>query len=197
MVKQVVKFNLISNEIVEVKFGQTLGQIEKFDSTITLKKGASITKAELILASDQTYLSGANLSVTMNRQYLSPPLRWHAFESVKRSVTYDVTRLVVVGLNTYSVLYSTAYGTAGDQRANVNLDLVLTLEVADASAPGAGATPAKEDVNWTDKITETLKTSGKLILAATVVTAVVIGGVYVAKSSAPGKMASILRKFGG
>lgn len=169
MVKQVLKFNLISNEIVEIKFGQTLGKIEKFDTSINLSKGSTLVSASLSLTADQTYLSGASLQVTMNRSNLNPPLRWNAFENVRRSQDYNVSALIVAGLNTFSVLYSAAFGVLGDQRANVNLDLVVTLEVPDASVPGAKVPPAKEDVNWTQKLWDGLSGAKNLVIGVTIV----------------------------
>ena len=129
MVKQQLKFSLVSNEIVEVKFGQTIGRIEKFDSPLRLEKGAVILEASLRLSAEQTYLSGASLTVSMNGSNLKPALSWKAFENVQRSMTYNVSPIILVGENTYTVLYSTAFGTLGDQRANVNLELLVLLEV--------------------------------------------------------------------
>jgi hypothetical protein len=197
LVKQQLKFSLISNQIVEVKFGQTIGRIEKFDSPLRLEKGATLVSATLRLEAEQTYLSGASLNLTMNGSNLKPPVSWHAFENVRRSVEYNVSPIILVGQNTYSVLYSTAFGAIGDQRANVNLDLLVILDVPDASVPGAKVPTAKQDVNWTEKISEGIKNSAKAIAAVAVVGVVIGTGAYLAHNTSPAKAASILRKFGG
>jgi len=197
LVRQQLKFNLINNQIVEVKFGQTIGRIEKFDSPVRLVKGATLISASLRLEAEQTYLSGASLDVTMNGSNLKPALHWNAFENVRRNQEYNVSGIVLVGQNTYSVLYSTAFGAIGDQRANVKLDLLLVLEVPDASVPGAEVPAAKQDVNWTEKVSDFLKTSGKLVAVAAIAVAVGGTGLYIVSNTSPAKAAAILRKFGG
>jgi hypothetical protein len=197
LVRQQLKFSLISNQIVEVKFGQTIGRIEKFDSPLRLEKGTTLISAQLRLEAEQTYLSGASLSLSMNGSNLKPVLSWNAFENVRRSVEYNVSPIVLVGQNTYSVLYSTAFGAIGDQRANVNLDLLVILEVPDASVPGAKVNTAKQDVNWTERVSDFVKGSTKALFATAVIAVVVVGGAYVAFNTPPAKAAAILRKFGG
>lgn len=174
MVRRAVVISLLTNEELVVKLGNTLGQLDTFSKRIELTKGTVLEKATLVVSAFQTYLSGAEVSVTLNKKVLTPSLNWHAFENKTISKDYDVTDILTLGINEFSGLYKTAYGVLSDNKASVTIVLSLLVNVPDVSSPGveAGRTTSKD----------TLRNVGQVVREVLnyIIAAGAIGGVVIA-----------------
>jgi hypothetical protein len=150
MVRKIVRVNILSNERLLVPFGNTIGKIDQHKKKIELGFGARVEGAVLEIAATQTYLSGADITVSMNKTELRPPLMWNAFETDTKRKEYPVATEFGSGVNTFTVLYRTAFGALSDQVASITMVLVLTLVVPEATSPGV-------EVGGTDDVSESLK----------------------------------------
>jgi len=136
MFKRIEAITILSNEVLVVKLGNTLGELDTFSKRIGLMKGATLTKATLTLEASQTYLSGAEVMLSMNGSNLKPVIQWHAFETKSKTIKYDVSDILALGVNTFAGIYKTAYGVLNDNKANITVTLTVELEVPVAGQSG-------------------------------------------------------------
>jgi hypothetical protein len=179
MVRKELRIALLRNEILQVKFGSTIGDLASFKKRIEFSKGTQIVNAQLDVTGQQTYLSGADISVTMNGRILKPRLMWHALENGVKSIIYNVTTDVANGINTFSGLYTTAFGVLSDQRADLSMTLVLDLLVEDFNDEGASVGGTAKPGQTRAAIAKRFEESFNVIVGALVITAVAVSGVYI------------------
>jgi len=147
---------ILTNETVKVPFGTLIGEVREFSKRISFEKGVKIQKAELRLTGQQGYLSGAGLDVAMNGLEQKPGIDWHAGENGKKTSTYNVTTLLMDGVNTFSVVYSTAFGVLTEQQCITSVDLIVQLDKPNTGSPGYTTGDPVESGFW-DRLGHTVK----------------------------------------
>jgi hypothetical protein len=165
----------MTNEIVKIPFGSSIGKVEDFSKRIDLKKGVKLIDARLVINATQTYLSGSNVTIAMNGQVLEPSLVWDAFANSKVGKTYQVSTLLRDGVNKFSVVYTTAFGVLSDQSAIVNAELNILLEKPEQGKPGIATGDTVED-NLGEKIVRGARESINVIVGLGILAAVLMTG---------------------
>lgn len=189
MVRKVIRTTILNHEVLKVPFGQTLGKLDQFKKKLELARGSRVESATLDVVASQTFLSGADLSLSMNSKQLRPILEWHALENNRKSHSYDVTTEFLSGVNVFSAVYRTAFGVLSDQELDLSAVLVLNLVVPEASSPGV-------EIGKTDKTSESVgtkvvqgaKDAAALIAGLAVVGVIAWAGYGVYRGTLPGKL---------
>jgi hypothetical protein len=136
-----------------------------------------LESAALRVKADQDVTSGASLTVTVNEEVQSPPLRWHAIDTADKDRLYQITSLIVRGENVYIFAYEVS--ALHQQAATLSFSATLEL-LFKPLGKGGDSTPAdqgkEEDKDRWAKFTKSLQDNLKLI--AIIATAgAAIGGI--------------------
>lgn len=175
--RKTVRVPLLRNQVLKVEFGKTLGVLGDFEKRIEFAQGTRVLDAFLEVTASQTYLSGADISLSMNDRLLLPAMMWHALENGTKSMTYNVTTEVVNGVNKFSGIYRTAFGTISDQLANISETLILDLIVS-SGEPEVKVGGTKQPGATTNVIAQKLKDASNIIIGGAIVAIVAISGIY-------------------
>jgi hypothetical protein len=191
--RKIERVPILRNQVLKVEFGKSLGIASNFEKRINLTgSGTKLISAILEVTASQTYLSGAEISLTMNQRILMPSMMWHALENGVKSIFYDVTTSMVDGVNSFSGLYRTAFGVLSDQLANISTTLVLELETQGSDVDPVEVGGTKEPGATTNVIAQKLKDASNLIIAGVIIGVIAISGIYLVSKN-PGD----IRKFVG
>lgn len=193
MVRKVVRIPVLTHEVLKVPFGQTLGKLDQFKKKIELSRGTTVESATLDITTSQTYLSGADLSLSMNSKLLRPEIEWQAFENEIKRHSYDVTTEFLSGINLFSAIYRTAFGVLSDQELDLSATLILNLVVPEQASPGVevGGTDKTSESTGT-KVLQGVKDAAGLIAGIAVVGVIAWAGYGVYRGTLPGKFAKKL-----
>lgn len=166
---------ILTNEIVKVPFATRTGKPEEVTININLEKGVTVQYADLKLSGDQGYLSGADLTISVNGTEQLPGLHWVG-EAGKKTIHYNIATKLYDGLNRFNVIYNTAYGVLSDQQCVVNAEIVLTLIKPTTGSPGYTVGKVVKSGFW-DKFGQTVRESANYLIAFGVIGAIAISGV--------------------
>jgi hypothetical protein len=182
MVNAVEKIPIMTNEIIVVAPLNSIGRVEEFTKRIDIKKGVTVRSAKLVVGIIQSYLSGARITYSMNGQTLEPDFEWHALETGKKGKTFTVDGLLVNGVNTFEVVYTTALGVITEQKAVINAELELLIDKpTNSSGPGVEVGKTTE-TGTKAKIGQALRESADFIVTVSFLGAIVVTGSYLAYS---------------
>jgi hypothetical protein len=169
----------------------TLGRKVNWDTSKYELEGAW-----LVVRAKQDVTSGASLTSTVNEEVQSPVMRWHALETIEKTVRYPVASKLLRGENVYVF----SYETSGLHQLAATLSFSAELELLFRPlGKGGDSTPAdegKEDVKggW-EKFVKSLGDNAKTIVIIGTIAAILggIGYIYY-KTSVFGKAFRFLRR---